>query len=70
MITTEQANQAVRTRKPELVAELANELKIDGTPIESHWPVQTWEAHPVVSKYLDELKDREIAAAIDLSKGV
>jgi hypothetical protein len=49
-----------------VVAELANEIKTCDVPIRSCDPVQAWEAHPIVSLFL-HLKDREIAAAIDLA---
>jgi len=51
---------------PAVVAELANEIKACDVPIRSCDPVQGWESHPIVSQFL-HLKDREIAAAIDLA---
>jgi len=49
-----------------VVAELANKIKDCDVPVRSCDPVQAWEAHPVVSQFF-HLKDREIAAAIDLA---
>lgn len=63
MITAEQVK--CRTGNAERVADLANAL-IDAPDVRSQDPIQVWEAHPVVSLYLD-LRDREIAEAIDLA---
>lgn len=62
MITT--SDIQVRSRNLEELARLANELVAADVPVRSCDPIQVWESHPVVSRYL-HLKDREIAAAID-----
>jgi len=49
-----------------VVAELANKIKDCDVPIRSCDPIQAWEVHPIVSQFI-HLKDREIAAAIDLA---
>lgn len=46
--------------------QLVDELKGCGVPVRSCDPIQSWESHSVVSQYLD-LKDRQIARAIDLA---
>jgi hypothetical protein len=45
-------------------ANLVEDLKSCSVPVRSCDPIQVWEAHPVVSQYLD-LSDRQIARAID-----
>jgi aspartyl-tRNA synthetase len=49
------------------VESLIKELKECPIPVRSCDPFQVWESHPVVSRYLD-LRDREIAAAIDAAQ--
>lgn len=68
-ITVEQVSASgLRTRKPEIVAEIANKLAACSTPVRSCDPIQVWEAHPVISECLDDLSDREISAAIELAQ--
>jgi len=59
-----------RLKKPEVVAEMATAVAASNVAVRSCDPIQAWEVHPVVSLFLDRLKDREIAAAIDLANGV
>ena len=59
-----------RLKKPETVAELANAVAASGVAVRSCDPIQAWGSHPVVSLFLEQLKDREIAAAIDLANAV
>jgi len=52
-----------------VVAQLANAVIAAGVAVRSCDPFQVWESHPAISKFL-HLKDREIAAAIDLANSI
>ncbi len=68
MVTVDQVIEAnSRARSPEAVATLANDIRVSGVNIRPQDPIQVWESHPAVSKVLDEMKDREIALAIQLA---
>ena len=57
-----------RALSPSVVVDLANALK-GSAPVRPQDPIQVWEAHPVISQYLDKLNDRDIVTAIDLHDG-
>ena len=57
-----------RALSPSIVVELANALE-GSAAVRAQDPIQTWEAHTVVSLYLDKLTDRDIVTAIDLHNG-
>ena len=56
-----------RARNVDVIVNLANDLVVSIVPVRSCDPIQVWEKHPVVSRYLDVLKDKEISIAIDLA---
>lgn len=56
-----------RARNVELIVKLANDVLASDVPVRDCDPIQVWENHPVVCRYLDSLKDREIAIAIGLA---
>jgi len=55
---------AKKMAKEKTEANLVEDLKNCSVSVRSCDPIQVWEAHPVVSQYLD-LSDRQIARAID-----
>jgi hypothetical protein len=58
-----------KSKNKERVLELSQELIGCEDNIRACDPIEVWEKHPVVSKYLD-MKDKDIAFAIDLSESM
>ena len=50
-----------------ILVELANALQ-ESIPASLEDP-QSWEAHPVVSQYIDRLDDEDVVRAIELANG-
>jgi hypothetical protein len=68
MITATQVKEVnPRISKAQIAADLANALVVFGQPVRPQDPIQVWEVHPVVSRFLETLRDREICIAIDLA---
>jgi len=58
-----------RAQSPSVLVDLANALK-GSESVRAEDPIQVWEAHSIISKYLDKLGDRDIVTAIDLHNGL
>lgn len=56
-----------RSRNIDLMVKLSNELLSSSVSVRACDPIQVWEKHPIVSQYLEILKDKEISIAIDLA---
>ena len=65
-ITAEQFTARCRRVTPDKIG-LAQDLLDQGEVKERLMcaPIQTWEEHPVISRYLDRLSDKQILAAIE-----